>query len=102
MDRHKDLTYWKNRKAEVERAVKILAQKREKTLYLYETEKQSRSRKTAERQLQTLLEYETKELQQVQAGLQSINYKITELSKEDQKNNFVKTLGIVSICLVIF
>ncbi len=101
MNQHKEAAYWKKRKTEVERAVKVLTQKREKTLYLYQIEKESR-RKTRELQLRTLLEYETKELHQNLAGLQSINAKITALESEQKKHNNVKLFGWLSLFIVVF
>ena len=101
MDQHKEAAYWKKRKAEVERAVKVLTQKREKTLYLYRIEKESR-RKIRELQLRTLLGYETKELHQALAGLQSINAKITALESEQKKHNNVKLFGWLSLFMVVF
>src|SRR3989344_3541186 len=101
MNPREDIAYWKKRKTEVERAVKIVSQKREKTLYLYEVEKQSR-RKARELQLRTLLEYETKELQQTQAGLQKINAKIIELEREQQKHSNVRMIGLLSLFIILF
>ena len=101
MNQHNDIQYWRKRKAEVERVAKNLALKREKTLYLYEVEKQSR-RKTREAQLRTLLEYETRELQQTQAGLQSINSKIKDLEKEQQKHSKVRIIGLLSFIVIMF
>src|SRR3989344_4742456 len=101
MNPREDIAYWKKRKTEVERAAKIVSQKREKTLYLYEVEKQSR-RKARELQLRTLLEYETKELQQTQAGLQKINAKIIELEREQQKHSNVRMIGLLSLFIILF
>ncbi|MDP3698996.1 MAG: hypothetical protein Q8R47_05405, partial [Nanoarchaeota archaeon] len=101
MDQHKDLPNWKKRKAEVERAVKMLAQKRERTLYLYEVEKQSR-RRTKEQQLRTLLEYETKEMQRAQAGLQAINNRITVLEKDQQRYSSLRMIGLIFIFAFLF
>ncbi|GEM_PF-4476120 len=90
---------WKKKKVEVEKVVKNLERKREKTLYLYEVEKQSR-RKTQMLQLQALLEYESKELQKAQKEFQALSFKIALQEKEDQKYNTVKMIGIV--VLIIF
>src|SRR3989344_4383661 len=101
MNQHKEIQYWKKKKTEVGRTVKALALKREKTLYLYEMEKQSR-RKTRELQLQTLLEYETRELQQAQAGLQIINSNLARLEKEEKKYSGVKVAGLLSLFVILF
>src|SRR3989344_4735592 len=101
MNQHKEIQYWKKKKTEVGRTVKALALKREKTLYLYEGEKQSR-RKTRELQLQTLLGYEAKELQQARADLQAINSRIAGLEKEERKYSGVKIIGVLSLLAILF
>ncbi|MEK6809140.1 MAG: hypothetical protein AABY40_00540, partial [Nanoarchaeota archaeon] len=101
MSQHKEMQHWKKRKVEVEIAIKALMLKREKTLYLYEMEKQSR-RKARELQLRTLLQYETKELQQAQAGLRSINEKIKGFETEQQKYAIVKIVGLILLFAVLF
>ncbi|HLC72950.1 MAG TPA: hypothetical protein VJH37_05200, partial [Candidatus Nanoarchaeia archaeon] len=101
MNPRENIVSCKKRKTEVEKAVKMLMQKRERTLYLYNVESQAK-RKTRLLQLRTLLEYETKELQQAQAGLQKINTKITELEKEQQKHSTVKLLGLISLFAILF
>src|SRR3989344_5405212 len=101
MNQHKDAQYWKKRQGEAVRTVKTLALKREKTLYLYEVEKQSR-RKTRELQLRTLLTYEIRELQQAQAGLQIINSNIAGLEKEERKHSGVKIVGLLSLLVILF
>jgi len=94
-----NLNSWKKKKTEAEKAVKNLERKREKTLYLYHIEKQSRGR-TKRVQLQTLLDYETKELQKAQAELDALSSRIAQQEKEEQKYKAIKLMSIAVLIIV--
>ncbi|MBI2582170.1 hypothetical protein HYV87_03545, partial [Candidatus Woesearchaeota archaeon] len=86
------------RKRAVERAAKAVALKLEKTLYLYNIEKEKR-KSAAVKQLRVLLDYETKELERAKAELREIAVKMILLEQEKQKQAKTRMRGIAVLLI---
>lgn len=95
MPQDRSLVAWKRKKSDVERTIKAISQRREKTLYLYHNGKRS----PAARQLCALLELETRELQDAQEALRAIHSRIISLEKEQQQYGFFKAVGIIGLLI---
>src|SRR3989338_948698 len=100
MNRNNEVSSLNKRKAEIDKTIKAIQQKREKTIYLYRIEKQSR-RKAREQQLRVLLEYETKELQKAQSELEAITKKISAREQEQKNYHSIKIVGLVSFFIAL-
>ena len=95
-----ELESWKKKKIEAEQKLKKIIRNKEKSLILFEQEKEMKRKQYGRLiPLQQLVEYETQEFLRAQAELKHIASKIAALEKEEKKYHNIRVVSVLSILI---